>query len=134
MSKGEKNQPMDTSIREEAVAVPVTNNQRVCWAAKTFVAEVNELFPETPVEYSNYDGRNTALGVTFDLSMLDSSENQLLVDLLTMKPYDPRIIEVAADYDTQSVYLRFKADPRTQDLRDPFGLADAYEVLIEDEQ
>jgi hypothetical protein len=123
---------MDSNIPEVMVGTPAVNGARVCWALKTLVAEVEELFPETPVEYTNHDGRNTALAATFDLSVLDLDENQMLVDLLTMLPHDPRIADVVSDYDTVSVYVCMKSNPRTQDDKSPFGLGDALEVLEED--
>jgi hypothetical protein len=132
MSKSEKNQPMDSTAREVLIPVEFTNNTRVCWAAKTLVAEVEELFPETPVEYSNYDGRNTALDVAFDLTTLDREDSEMLSTLLIVVRGESRVREVVADYDTQQVLVGFKSDPRTQDSREPFGLGDALLVLDED--
>lgn len=132
MSK-EKTGPMDPSLREDVVGAPAVNSQRVCWAAKTLVAEVEELFPETPVEYSNHDGRNTALDVTFDLTTLDKNERADLVALLSLFDLDadPRIdaIIVGGGHMADQVLVSFHANPRTQDSRAPFGLGDALDVL-----
>lgn len=129
--------PMDDGIREQAVGVPNANNRRVCYAIKTLVAEVLELFPETPVEYSNYDGRNTALDVTFDLTVLNADDRETLSTLLQLlgdRAYseDQRIREVT--YDDSAVLVSIISGPRTQDIREPFGLADAYVVLAEDDE
>lgn len=138
MSKSETPKPMDDGIREEAVGVPGTNRQRVCYAIKQLVTEVHDLFPETPVEYSDYDGRNTALAVTFDLTPLDSEDRRALSILLGLlgNPArdDMRVGEAITDPDHMAATVSMRANPRTQDIRDSFGLADAWEVLIEDEE
>lgn len=135
MSKAKSSEtpvPMDASVRENSTPTMSTNAQRVCYAAKTLVAEVMEMFPETPVEFSNFDGRNTALDVTFDLTTLDSQDRadlMLVMTLLDDPAYneDSRIASVLAD-DGQ-VLVSFKSNPRTQDNREPFGLLDALSVL-----
>lgn len=129
--------PMDDGIRERAVGAPSTNSQRVCWAIKTLVAEVTNLFPETTVEYSNYDGRNTALDATFDISMLDADTDRVdamnLLALLGDPAYnvDPRVDYVITSAEDAAVLVSMKASLRTQDSREPFGLADAYEIFAE---
>lgn len=130
MSGKDKSTPMDATIREERVGTPAVNRQRVCWAAKTLVAEVDELYPEIPVEYSNHDGRNTALDVTFDLTVLDSTDSDMLVTLLELTSSDSRIAYVIVG-DEDVVLVSFEGNPRTQDSRDPFGLSDALGVLTE---
>jgi hypothetical protein len=136
--KTEAPAPMDPSVREESVGTPAVNASRPCWAAKTLVAEVNALFPETPVEYSNPDGRNTMLDVMFDLTTLDPNDVYDLTTLLNLLDdpaynVDPRIDSVIAGGQQHAgqVLVAFKSNPRTQDSRDPFGLADALEVLAE---
>jgi hypothetical protein len=133
--KDESGKPMDDGVTERAVGVPVTNSQRVCWAIKTLVAEVHSMFPETTAEYSDYDGRNTALAVTFDLTPLDADTDRVdlanLLELLNDPAYndDRRIREVIVESDDSAVYVSMRGNPRTQDSREPFGLADALEVL-----
>lgn len=122
-------EPMDSRITEAKVGTPSSNNERVCYAAKTLVAEAHELFPETPVEYSNPDGRNTMLDVSFDLTALDTNEADELTALLELVKTDARVADVLVDDDT--VLISFKASARTQDSRDSFGLADAWYVLTE---
>ena len=137
MSKKEqadKSQPMDPTTKEVLVGTPQINRQRVCWAAKTLVAEVDELFPETPVEYSNYNGRNTALDVTFDFTVLDLPDRDTAIALLELLSTDSRVDEViegGAQMDAQ-VLVSFKPNATTQDSREPFGLGDALVVLDED--
>lgn len=133
----DKNTPMDASVPESRTAVPSTNSPRVCWALKTLVDEFRNLFPETRTEYSNYDGRNTALSVTFDLTGIPEdvrTDAALLMELLNDPAYneDKRIEYVIIEDEHALVTMR--ANPRTQDSREPFGLADAYEVLAGDDE
>ena len=130
--ENKKTDPMDPSIREQVIGTPATNNKRVCYAIKTLAAEVGELFPETPVEYSEYDGRNTALDATFDLTVLDESDRTLFRDLLRLCTTDERVREVLTEDD--QVLVGIKSNPRTQDLRDWFNLADAWLVMAEGHQ
>ena len=58
-------EPMDASVPETAEPVVATNHPRVAYAIKTLVSEFQALFPETPVEYSDYNGLNTAMSATF---------------------------------------------------------------------
>lgn len=137
MSKHDKTpeapKAMDDTIRENAVGAPATNRQRACWAIKQLVAEVHGLFPETPVEYSGYDGRNTALSVTFDLTTMDGGESGLFNNLMKILDTDERVAEViTADYD--QTFVAIKPGPRTQDVRDSFGLADAWSILVDDDE
>lgn len=129
--KSDEPTPMDASIRERATGTTASNTQRVCYAIKTLVAEMHALFPETPVEYSDYDGRNTALAVSFDLSPLDEETGTTVLALFTLFDFDadPRIASV--DADGPVVLISFRANARTQDSREPFGLAEAWEVLTE---
>lgn len=126
--------PMDVSIREAGEGVPVKNTPRICYALKTLVAEIHEMFPETPVEYSGYDGRNTALSATLDLSMLDDDECEDLTTLLTLFDCgaDPRIEEVVIEKDDPQVLISMKSSATLQDSREPFGLSDAWSVMVED--
>jgi hypothetical protein len=127
MSK-DKAEPMDTGAREVLIGTPSVNAQRVCYAARTLVAEVTHLFPETSVEYSNYNGRNTALDVTFDLTGLDDAGRTDLITLLAMvEDTDLRVAEVLVE--GGSALASFTNNPRTSDLRDPFNLGDALDVL-----
>lgn len=132
--KNDKNpQPMDDGIREEATGAPSANTQRVCWAIKTLVAEVHSLFPEVPVEYSNYDGRNTALDVMFDLTELDEAGRTDLANLVEMAVSDERVAHVHIQQEV-SVLVSMHPRPRTQDSREPFGLPDAYLILAGEDE
>lgn len=131
MSKTDKTEPMDTSARETLIGTPSANAPRVCHAAATLVAEVHDLFPETTVEYSNRNGRNVALDVTFDLTGLDDAASADLITILSMfEDTDLRVAEVLVDH--ASVLVSFHNSPRSQDMRDPFSLADALSVLADD--
>lgn len=125
-------EPMDVTAREARVGTAHHNHSRVCYAIKTLVAEVHELFPETPVEYSNFDGRYTALDVTFDLTVLDDEDEARLARLLSLIENDARVAEVIADEDGAAL-VSIRSNPRTQDMRDPFGLGPAYLLLAGDD-
>lgn len=119
--------PMDDTVQEVSGKGRVsTNNQRNVYALQTLIDEVRELFPETVVETSGYDGRNAAHDVTFTLDTGDA----ILADLLTRVDDDERVEEVIDDGDMQ-VLVSFHHNARLQDKRDPFGLSEAFDVLVE---
>ena len=99
-------------------------------AMETLIGEVAELFPETTYEIAGIDGRNTALEVVFDISMLDTEDRERLLGVLMLTVHDPRVEEVL--HDSDSVVVAFLSNPRLQDLRDTFDLSGAYGVLIGD--
>jgi len=121
--------PMDMSAPEADAPVVATNNQRTCKAIKTLVAEVLHLFPETPYEVSNYNGRNTGLDVTFDLTTLDSQDRTDLISLLWVAEVDPRVATV--DAEDGMVLVSMQASPRVHDGIGSFGLNDAYLILVD---
>lgn len=132
---------MDPGARETKTPEGVVRQPRPCWAIKTLVEEFRALFPETPVEYSNYNQFDTALDVTFDLSMLEPVEVydvammfNLLGDPATNR--DPRIdvVITGGEHHEAQVLVSMRANARTQDSREPFGLADAWSVLTGEEQ
>jgi hypothetical protein len=122
---------MDPSIPEASVAAPQANTGRPCWAIETLREEVQALFPETAIEYSAYNGRNTALGVTFDCAMLDDEDWTIARKAVGLIPVDARVQEIVVDGDQRIIYAAMYSNARTQDSREPFGLADAYALLIE---
>lgn len=128
-------QPMDASIRENKTGTAATNRQRNCYAMKTLIAEVLALFPETSYEVSNYDGRNVAHDVQFDITSIPDEDQDLFTLLMgmlgdTAYNQDSRITEVIID--PEGALVSFRANARTQDLREPFGLADAWEIIVGD--
>lgn len=133
----DKNTPMDDGAPESKTATPSTNSPRNCWALKTLVTEFRELFPETATEYSDRDGRNTALSVTFDLTGIPEGDRQsaaLLLELLNDPAHnEDKRIEYVLVEDEQAL-VKMRANPRTQDSREPFGLTDAYEVLAGEDE
>lgn len=131
-TKNQTPEPMDDSGPEHKTGVASSNTQRDCWAIKTLVEEFTALFPETGWGTTNYDGRNTALDVTFDLTSLDTQDRADAILLLLAVDSDVRVAEVIGE-DGQ-VLVSFRANPRTQDLRTTFGLAEAWSVLIEEYQ
>lgn len=129
MKKNDEVKVMDDSILENMVGSMHQNNQRMAYALKTLIDEVLELFPETPYEISNFNGRNTALDVTFEL--ISSNQPDELYDLLFLATSDDRVQGVILEDD--KVLVSLKADTRTQDIRRSFGLADALDILVENE-
>lgn len=122
-------QPMDATAVERATAEPLQYRQRVCYAIRTLVAEVHEMFPETPVEFSNFNGRNVALSVAFDLTALDQIEADDLTTVLCLLDHDTRVESVVAEEGQVLVSMHNSA--RTQDHTDEFGILDALAVMDE---
>lgn len=127
MSDEKKYQPMDATIREEKEGVVATNHKRVAYALSTLVKEVLALFPETPHEFSGIDGRNTALDVTFDLTNMIPEDRDYFVPLLHFTEGDGRVSDVS--YADDMLLVQIRPGARTQDVRDTFGLADAWLIL-----
>lgn len=123
------NKPMDASITENRVGTVHVNTKRNAYALVQLVDEVRHLFPETPYEFSNYNGRNTAMSVTFDLTAMDNDEAITFCQLLGLVKADQRVLDVITD-DGQVLVDLFPS-PRYQDRRESFSLADAYEILTE---
>lgn len=129
MSKNDKTpEPMDAGAPERSTGAAATNNQRVCYALVTLMNEIHALFDSVVPEYVEPDGRNTLLAVSLDLSSMDDDDRIDLTALLSILS-DSRIENVAVDEGEESAYIKIRSNPRTQDLRDPFGLADALLVL-----
>lgn len=125
-------QPMDASIKELPEGQMATNSHREAWALKTLVGEFSVLFPETPVEYSGIDGRNTALDASFDLTVLDEIDRETARQLLYLTQADARVSSVIAEDD--QVLVSIRSNPRTQDSRETFGLTDAYLILAGEDE
>ncbi len=118
-------EPMDSGAPERDVAEPVSTHRRACYAVVTLTGEVLHLFPEAVYQVSNYNGRDVGLSVEF-------LADQDLADLLSLlgdpaHNADPRISQVIRDGD--AVTISFHNRPRTYDLRDTFGLAEAWSIL-----
>lgn len=134
-------QPMDPSVIEQDTpeGATITNTYRVCDALEQFVNEFRALFPETPVTYTNVNGRNTALGARFDLTALTDEQERInatmLLSVLGSAHVDdkPRIARSGVDSDGSNATVVMHNDPRTQDLTDSFGLSSAYVVLLGDD-
>lgn len=124
MSDKKAPEPMDPSAPEKAVGEATQTKQRTCYAAKQLMSEVLHLFPETAYEIGRYNGRNVGLDVIF------ADVEPELDDLLALAVDDPRIgyISSVEGY----VLVAFLNQPRTYDLRDPFGLDEAWMVLGDD--
>lgn len=117
---------MDPSIRENVVGEPHVNRQRTCYAIKTLVSEVLAMFPETEYDVAGYNDRNVGLEVTFDTAGLKG-----LYELLSLVEGDPRVAGVYSPDEDTDLTVIFRNSARTQDLRDPFGLDEAWDILEE---
>ena len=123
-------EPMDAGAPERDNAEPVANNPRACYAAKQLVKEVLNLFPETEYGFTSYTPRNVALVVWF--AAKDDGEETELDQLLRLVDADPRVEKITYD-DNEHLAVVFHNRPRTQDLRDPFGLDEALMVLADED-
>lgn len=132
-TESKSGEPMDKKAKEILRPVALPNVTRNCWALETLVREMLDLFPETGVAFGNYDGRNTALDAVFDLSMLDPEDRDLAAALLQMLTVDHRVDDAVYEESEALATVSIKSGPRTQDLRDPFGLADAFDVITAEE-
>lgn len=119
--------PMDPTVAESPVPVSTGPRARPAYALRTLISEIEDIAPEIPYELSNYKGFNTALDVSFDLTAVPEVEVPTLVTLLGLVDSDPRVARVEVE-DGQGL-VSLHANSRTQDLRDPFGLREAYDVL-----
>lgn len=127
-------EPMDPGARETDGPAPEhVNSERTAYALKTLVSEVLELFPETPHEFSERNGRNTALAVTFDVTPLDLDERDKFASLLSLAKADDRVEEVIVD-EEGLVCVRLVNSHRTADIRDPFDLPAIWADMGEDER
>lgn len=125
---------MDPAARETSTPEAPATTPRLCYAAKTLLSEVATLFPDATYVDGERNGRGVLIGLTFELASLTDDDAVTLVDLL-MLLRDPahsderRIVDVTHDHDEQLLHVAFRNDPRFSDLREPFGLVDAYAVL-----
>lgn len=117
---------MDPSAQEHFVGKPHVNQPRVCYGIKTLVGEVLELFPKTIFETSEPNDRNVDLAVTFVI------DDPWLADVLLLIEPGARVDEIFHDGENKTLKVHFRNSARTQDSREPFGLAEALEIL-EDE-
>lgn len=122
-------QPMDPGGPEPTSAPRSPNRRRSAYAITTLVSEIEQVFPGISHEVSNYNGFNTALDASFDLTSVSEDEVATLTTLLSMLDSDSRVARVEIE-DGQAL-VSLHSNLRTQDLRDPFGVAQAYEVLIQ---
>lgn len=123
-SEPKQPESMDSSAREQVVPMTPSTNHRDCYALLTLVAEVTGLFPETTYETSGANAFNTALVVQFT-----AHETPDLYPLLSLIESDGRVAEVLYDASEDSVLVSFHSNFRTQDSREPFGLAEAHAIL-----
>lgn len=121
--KASEPKPMDETITELPVGEQQVTKVRPCWAIKQLVAEVTSLFPETVHEVTDYNDRGVGLGVRFT-----TQEAVGLRELLSLVESDPRVKDVIGD-DGQSLRILFHNSARTQDLRDSFGVDEAWDIL-----
>lgn len=117
-------QPMDPSVQESITPKPQRNRERNGYAMQTLIDEMVDLFPDLPYETSEPREFNVRTLVTFKEPHLSA--------LLLLIQGDPRVADVRPDPEAGETSVEFHASLRTQDSRDPFGLAEAYAILAED--
>lgn len=132
VKKDDTHKPMDDSIRERSEGQPIPTRERTCWAIKQLLSEVEALFPETPYEVGDRDMRGVALVVNFDVSGLEGGDSVVFNSLIEALSSDARVEEIATE-DFGFASVRMRSSLRTQDDRTPFGLSEAYSILVEDE-
>ena len=115
---------MDPSAKEQTTPEAPRVSTRDAYAVQTLVAEVTALFPETTYETSHTNAFNTRLVVAFD-----DGETPDLYPLLELIETDPRVRGVDRDSIENYSVVEFHDSLRTQDSRDPFGLAEAHAIL-----
>lgn len=125
-------EPMDASAPERAEGKASDTNQRTCYAARTLVEEVSDLFPEVGINIENYNGRNVGLDVVIDASMMDNDDAILLYQTVGMIE-DQRVRELTTSEDTEQMLVSFHNNPRVYDGTEGFGLGDALLILSGDE-
>jgi hypothetical protein len=118
--------PMDPSVPERRTPTLHRVSERDAYALTTLVNEVAGLFPETTYETSGANAFNTRLVVAFH-----DPETPDLYPLVSLVEADPRVLSVGRDRDGTSTVVEFHDSFRTQDGRQPFGLAEAYDILSE---
>lgn len=109
---------MDPDFVTTTVSTPISG--RKAYALETLISEVDELFRGAPYTVSGVNGRGVALTVEF-------AHNRDLGDLLHLTADDPRVAAVFEN--EEATVVLFANDARTQDLRDPFNLAEAYNEM-----
>lgn len=119
-------EPMDPSVPEVSQARPVRNRGRNAYALDTLIEEVLALFPETTHEVSGRNQFNTHLHVSFH-----TEEFERLDELLALVEGDHRVEEVLMEAEDRTILVALRPNMRTQDSRDSFGLAEAWDVLAE---
>lgn len=136
-------QPMDPDASETPVPVNADGVQdpsrhapysaRNCWALEVLVEEVVALYPEVDVTTTDVTSRKVGIEVTFGGWDADHEENEpLLPAVLACVEGDSRVAEVT-ETGTQGVSVRMHANPVTMDQRDPFGIRDAYTIMLDGE-
>lgn len=117
--------PMDPNAREGEAPEMYVPTPRNTYGMDQLIEEVETLFPGTIHTVGNRNQR----GVAFDVQFTPYGEESILPNLLTLIQSDQRVRDVVAD--AEGVRVTFVNSPTIQDLRDPFGLADAHAVLFE---
>lgn len=122
-SKSDVPQMMDPDAVEVRNAVNMVSSQRVALSLTTLIDEVQALFPETTHEVIDFNGRKVGYSVSFA-----THESPGLADLILLIS-DPRVEGTIYDPKEELAFVSLHNNPRSMDSRDPFNLAEAWEVL-----
>lgn len=121
---------MDPQVAERKVGTDPLPRQRNCYALTQLIDEFTALFPETPIVVKDRDGRGVAFTVEFNLEYVPRHESLSAGDLLLSTVLDPRVAYVNRDaIEANLVEITIARNARTQDSREEFGLADAWELF-----
>lgn len=123
---------MDPDLQESSLSTDAALViARHCYSIDTLVSEVLGLFPETIVTYGDPNGRDVALSATFET---EESGFGPLREILSIVGLGERIAMVSTDLVGGRITVFVRNTPATYDSREQFGLAEAFAVLIEDQE
>ena len=131
-TQAEGPQPMDPDAPETSAPAegsPFQSRERTAGALVALIEEVTELFPEVTYEKGNPEAWRVISRVTFEVGEVEG-----LVSLLNLLLADTRVMALTIDSQENLVEVALKHSFRTMDIRDSFGLAEAWMILIEEDE
>ena len=120
--------PMDPDARETRTPEPPSRRTRTADGVLTLIDEVSDLFPETSYELGSPNQWGVISSVTFEVAGLEG-----LPELLSLVETDARVKEITEDDKEGLVEISLHPSFRTMDIREQYGLAEAWMVLCEEE-
>lgn len=134
--KTEAPEVMDASAPEVTTVTDMSKHApmsaRKCYAMRTLIAEVEALYGAVPYDLGSAHRRNVALSVVF--ADPETDEPVRLDDLLIVLRGDERVRHVLYDTTAGETLVQFRDNVVLMDTATPFGLAEAYEMIAEDDR